>query len=405
MVEKEKKMIWTDSIYYDDKEAWFIDGQNNILFKSVVDSNYYKIVSKLPGKTIGCRINPICIKYHDYIVCLPDNDNCIKTYNIISNLWTTLEIEENPTQKHLGIRYAWIWNNKLVAFSWCNQTIYKIDIGLNVIERKYKLYNFQNDTLRVQAEKIKNSIYFLSATKSIIYEFDLSKEEFFSHELPINEKICSFATNGCSFWIGSLKKKIYYWNKITKCLEIIDDFPKNFGIYNFSGNKKSILDYSENEQELPIFLSVCSVQDEIWFIPFQANEILYMNKSERKLQCFEMINEVEDVNSLKRPWKEKYIVEYIRDDRFIVLYSRKNECLYEIDTIKKSVFLKQLSIDKASIENIDWRTILYFESVFLDRSIYSYLIQNNDAKGVIEVKRKTKSIGMSIYEKVKNYNV
>ena len=64
---------WSDNWWIEDNNAWFVDGERDVLLKLNFLTNQCEFIKKIPNdekKTF--RQNPRCIKYHNDIVCLTD---------------------------------------------------------------------------------------------------------------------------------------------------------------------------------------------------------------------------------------------------------------------------------------------------------------------------------------------
>lgn len=87
--------------------------------------------------------------------------------------------------------------------------------------------------------------------------------------------------------------------------------------------------------ERPLFHYSVAIRDYVWFIPFQTNEILYINKNTFEINVFSLIeeNHIEE-NIKKQLLNHKYLLEYVRDNRYIGLFSLKNRWIFEIDSEK-----------------------------------------------------------------------
>ena len=79
----------------------------------------------------------------------------------------------------------------------------------------------------------------------------------------------------------------------------------------------------KKEYELPAFLFSVVAGDYVWFIPFQTNKIMYADKKTCQLHVFEADGENETKQSLlgRIALGSKYILEYVRENRYIGLFS------------------------------------------------------------------------------------
>lgn len=108
--------------------------------------------------------------------------------------------------------------------------------------------------------------------------------------------------------------------------------------------------------------------DFIWFIPYQTNEILYVKKDTYEIKVFSLQNELQTQDNLdKQLLNTKYLLEYVRDGRYIGIFSLKNKWIFEIDSWKLDYKILDYSLNKALIEQIDR---IIFNSVIRRYGIY-----------------------------------
>lgn len=321
-------MILFDNISIENNEGWFIGAENNILFKTDMSSGIYEYITELPLEfSDGMRKNPNCIKCDNLIYCLPDNSKIIWIYDTESKNLDKIEFDVC-----MGILCAWQQDNFLILYSHTQKKIITLDIKEKRINKIYDLLGTECDSLEYYAFKYEDFIYFTSAVTNIVYEFSIANGQTKKYELPVNDKIYGIVCDEKNFWIGSYKKIIYKYDREFKIVKVINEFPENFGVYDFSFKLQNILDCKSEEYENETFGRMCIAGNKIWFIPFQTNYILYMEKDSDKLNVFEIAEEEESRNALgARALNHKYLLEYVWSDRFIGLYSIKNQCIYEID--------------------------------------------------------------------------
>ena len=144
--------------------------------------------------------------------------------------------------------------------------------------------------------------------------------------------------------------------------------PSDFGEYRFwlSGekiNEEEVLDTKSRKYEFPAFMNCKIVNGTVWFIPFFSNMIIYIDKTDKSIKELHIKEEVENSLSLrKRVLNHKYLVQYIRDDRWMGLYSVKNEWVVEIDTVTKDYRILDMYPDE--------NTLSYLKGKYKDTIAY-----------------------------------
>ena len=395
-----KAFMWSDNWCIEENRAWFVSGKYNILF--CLDLSTYQCQSAvcIPEKnTSTFRLTPNCIKAGNDIYCMPDLGNSIWIYHLDRECFSEIPIN-NSGKVRLSMYNFWIHNNKIYTVSNGLKQIIEIDIKERQIESYYNICKEGNIT-----KSIKNgmSIYILSGVSNEIYEFNLLTKTTTIHSIPdIKERFYTFCTDGRIFCLSGYKKELYVWDKIENTIQIMDDFPKGFGSYNFTKDTDGNVDCSTKQYEIPTFLYSVIVGDSFWFIPFQTNQILFWDKESRDILPFEIDEEVETKESLlaRESLSSKYIVEHIREDRYLGLFSIKNNYIVEIDTFNKSVEIIYCTIGKkclSDVINIICEKNVFDETFKLHQNLYKYILYRKETE-----RKKTvlNNIGDNIYKTI-----
>ena len=201
---------------------------------------------------------------------------------------------------------------------------------------------------------------------------------------------------GGKFWLSGRKKEIYIWEKEKNNFKILNSFPKGFGIYNFENKSDKLLDCESKEYGTFTFLTSIPAGDYIWFIPFQTNQILYIDKITNEINAFEIQEEDEDIKSIKsREMNCKYILQYIIKERYIGLYSLKNETILEIDAETMEIKRRGLIFNDINLEKVfpGW---IFRDSVKAESHFYKKMIEQNNVNRKIKADR-----GAQIYDYIK----
>lgn len=327
LLEKNARFVWSDNWWFDNGEAWFVAGDMNILFFMKGNEAYY--VSQIPSETVfEFRKNPRCIKNGDVIFCFPDEGEYIWCYHLNNNSWTSICVE-NPKKIRLLCSNIFFVQNKFYIVSIGLKKVIEVDVLALKIDMYYDL----------QAKEISGAvlvndyIYIVDSHSTAIYKFNCVDKTINKQTLvQLDDHIKTISFDGDKFWMSGNKKKIYIWEEKLNKVRALEDFPKDFGIYNFSGEGRVLLNKEDSMFEVPMFLYSVFVDQYIWFIPFQTNEILYVNKDIQKIEKFALDNEEHtDENVKTQMLGHKYILEYVKENRFIGIYSLKNKWIVEID--------------------------------------------------------------------------
>ncbi|MCI8982145.1 MAG: hypothetical protein HFG78_07025 [Hungatella sp.] len=323
--------IWSDGWHLEDNKAWFMAGSMNLLFYLDRNTNETSLISKIPlDRMCAFRQYPKCVKLKDKLICLPDNGIDIWIYHLFDNSWSKICLD-NPKGVRITCSKAWVIQEKLYILSLGLKKIIEIDIINEKIECNHDLRIDENIQI-TDSVLVDNCIYIIGFYPVKIYKFNTSDSKIEVFNLStINDKIHTICYDGEKFWLSGRRKKIYLWDKAEKII-ILNKLPDSFGILNFDGRYKHLLNYKENHEDMPLFFSSIFVGNYIWLIPFQTNEILFINKDTYEINILKMEEENQSEESLKTQLlNHKYLFEYIREDRYIGLFSLKNKWVIEID--------------------------------------------------------------------------
>ena len=115
----------------------------------------------------------------------------------------------------------------------------------------------------------------------------------------------------------------------------------------------------------------------------------------------EIDGEDETKNSFTlRGIKNKYLLEYVKENRYIGLFSLKNNYILEIDSIEKKVIRKIYSYNHMACQELmeiydKCEGYIYNENRDIDRIIFKEKLINIDIK---EIKKIGEDIGLNIYK-------
>ncbi|MBD5516305.1 MAG: hypothetical protein HDR06_17100 [Lachnospiraceae bacterium] len=382
--------VWSDGWWLENDNAWFVSGVQNILF--CLDLNMYKCeyVMAVPSmKATKNRCNPLCIKLGNDIYCMPDKGRSVWIYNVDNCKLRELEIN-NPNDVRLQVYGFWDYDNRIYAVSYGLKKIIEIDISRKKI---LNYYNLDGEGVIADSIKIKNRIYILYESGRVC-TFDMKTREDELFTLPnIERKLYKFCFDVDRFWITGYRNEIYIWYKEKNTLSVLDSFPEDFGIYNFLDSE---VDKAGNNYQ--VFEYTVTAGHRVWFIPYNANEIIYADKERQELHAFRIEEEIETEKSLlENEMGEKYRLEYVKGERYIGLFSFKNNRVLEIDAKElKYKWCDYYFSDECIKKCADILGNLYHEKVVFERLIHSRISQIK-CKDMVESED---TIGKKIYSEI-----
>ena len=387
---------WSDNWWIEDNNAWFVDGERDVLLKLNFLTNQCEFIKKIPNderKTF--RQNPRCIKYHNDIVCLTDIGQCIWIYHC--EQFEKIEIK-NPNGVRILINNFWIFENKLYAVSAGLKQIIEINVEERRIDNYFDLYD--SNIQIAGSVRVGEKIFIVSSISNQIYEFDLITKKTIMHELSeINDKLYAICFDGDKFWLSGYNRAIYCWNKDTDSVRILNNFPDEFGIYDFTGESENILDCKKRVYDTPTFKNIKFVGKYVWFIPFKTNDILYIGVDTYEIVNLDIKEENENKHSLlMNSMAHKYLMMYIRKKRYIGIFSFKNKVVFEIDTVDLQVEIKNYLFSIRYMEEIS-KVVTFNEFYYLDKVMFDHMLQMADLK---KSGRHFNNMGLKIYQNLIN---
>lgn len=398
MVKKDNTFIWSDNWWIEESEAWFVDGMRDILFNMDLKTNKYKYIATIPNKnSYKFRLNPRCIKCNNDIFCFPDLGNLIWIYQLDKQEFQYIEIE-NPDKVRISIFNFWKHKNKIFAVASGLNKIIEINIIEKRIDEYHSLVGEKNNIGK--SVIFNNEIYGIISNTNRIFQFNLETKKFDIFILEnIDENLFTISFDGDKFWFSGYSKKIYIWDKNNNTIKRIDEFPGKFGIYNFKNKIDELIDYELERYSTPTFIDSNVAGRYIWFIPFQTNKIIHIDKKTLKISFFEIEGEKETKRSLlKNHMFARYLVEYLRDGRYIGLFSFKDNCIIEIDTFEMKSKEKCYFLDSNDFNRlIDNISVILYENNALNKIIFKTLLQQ---KNYIIKEYDTKDMGIKIYNEL-----
>lgn len=392
--------IWGDNWWIEDDNAWFVCGQRNILCRIDMKTKKCELSVPIPDASDAkFRLTPLCMKYRNYIYCMPANGMGIWAYDVEDGGFDEICIK-NPDKKPIGIGGFWEYGGKIYAVSVELRQI----IEINPFENKVgNYYPIGKGCITGGGVKAGSSIYILFGEAGEIYQFDLEAKEIFAHKLPeTGRRFTSLCFDGKRFWLGGYRKEVCIWDKDENTAKIIGGFPESFGVYNFKKDTDGRLDCITEEYGRSTFECLAAVGQNIWLIPFMTNKIVYINKETYGIKAFEIEEEDETKESIlaRKNLGYKYLLEYVKDERYIGLYSIKNNCILEIDAEALKYEYKQYEYhigDKCLKEYSEACGGIFHEGDALDRLSYGRLFSSRYGRtqGMA-----LENIGAEIYKKI-----
>lgn len=385
-----KNFVASDGWYIEGNTAWFVGIEYNAIFKVNLQSLDCEIVCQLPIDNLWeARVNPICVKLEDYIICLPASNTFIYLYNIIDNSFQEMQIDM-PENVLPDIAHYWCDSEakRVFAFSRGLQRVLTIDVKNRKVLLSSRIDQYINVRYAIRVEQY---IWLPNSLDNRIFSYSLNTGEVTEYSLSnVKGRLYAVCYDGAYFWITGNRREVYKWSKGDASVLIINDFPNEF--YEYTMYEKDINFSKKVFKEVP-FVYCVYCNNSIWCIPFQTNMILGIDKDTHVI-CGIDGGETAG-NILNRAYNHKYLLEYIRDDRYIGLFSLCENCIFELDTQNYRLERRDYRLIKE--EMIDRNFPVFYESG-INMFFYHILLGKEESLD----SEKLWSIGGKIYEGVQN---
>lgn len=403
-----KKMYfpWSDNWWKEGASAWFCAGDYGALFSVDIDKQTCRLVSHIPEcPVINFRMYPYCIKHKTKVFCLPSKGSAVWCYDLITQRWEKIAIVNKERTFCEMLCY-----NDNANEVWLREFETGRILGLNLQRRKIdKEYRISMDNCGLCGEHImgqyvlvENEIYVANSNR--IYRINPETDEITTYILAeVKGELFTICHDGLNFWLSGYCKEIYVWNAEKGIIKIISQFPKNFGLYLYNDN--NLVDSEAFfSNGLAFFGMSIPMKDNVWYIPAQANQILFIRKQDYSIQTFDVGQyKYENHHSdEKKEYVAEYTVQYVKEDRYIGIYSFKTRVSFEIDTVELCVRNDEFLLDNQTILQIgrkycNERRLFKENNKNRDIEIFSMMLNCKNE----ESKNWDLSIGRSIYNKLK----
>ena len=393
---------WSDNWWIEDNGAWFCGGQIGALFCVDMKTQQCEFVDRIPECELeNFRMYSYCLKYMNKVFCLPSIENNIWIYDIEEKTWEKIEMGNSDQARACLLYYGRISDR--VYLSSLAGELY--EINLEKQETK-KVWGFPRCIENLRYEQVNDGLYCIR-NKEVTY-FNVSsdwKNPTVYKISDVQADLITICYDGANFWLSGYYKEIYVWNPEQGLIKIITEFPPQFGFYSFKKGEIPELDCDcFMDKECPFFEDSVVLGKYIWFIPTRSNCLIYVDKETYEVFMLELENEYETKESIENHFMNfKFLVIYIYENRYIGLYSLKNRCYLEIDTVKLCVRYPDYRLSEEAARAIakvkvleENKKMMFKESIERDRALYSLLLGDDNKK---EVSDKL-NIGKKIYNSI-----
>lgn len=394
-------MPWSDHWCFEGEKAYFIDAMDDNLYEVDLGQGIYKYIRHFGSLYGDFRCHPRCRKIGDRVICYPDMGKDILIYDLITKQLDKVSIY-NPDNKRIGMRYDWEYHGQQYVLSFGLNSIFEMDID-NCTVKHIVTVTDEEDILNTNGIVVdRRYLYVPSVLHNRIYCIDVLKKTRERYEIPMmTSGIYTMTFDGKYFWLSGKKREIYRWEKKINAVSVIDKLPKEFGYYEGwtnweEGNAYPIKNTVNKEYPTGLFFGSVDSEKFVWFIPAQASHIIRLDKQTLECSIFDMRGEDNSPETyLNNMMKHKYVVSYVREERYVGLYSFNTSRMYEIDLDEDMVNIIHYTLTDESVRKMEKeKGVRKVEQELM--TLFSVIGTDNSARGYFN---KDGNAGRLIWEK------
>lgn len=339
-----RKNLWCDSMFCEFDTAWLVGAEVNAVFKLDFNTKKYKFITGFPNSSmLDFRVNNLCMKVKDTLYFFPDTGTCIWIYDIKSESFTKIEID-NPDKIRILISMAFCIDNSIYAISSGLGQIIEICVENKEIVGMYPFHQYaKRSQIGSEGCIVGKNIYFTVPEENIICEFSSKTKEMKSFYLDGNLMPQTISYLEDSFLLSGRTREIIRWNQKDQILSSFP-LPDSVGAFELVGSC-FVENSNRSQYQKPLFRWSLNRKDKIWFIPYIANEIIYFDKRNNQICICEIESEKENKESWLSHEQVKYRFECVFMEKYIFIYSFKNKHYLAIDALTDEVQIINIELE------------------------------------------------------------
>lgn len=366
------------NMWVEGEKGWFVGEHMQALFEWDYNTHMCKLIGALPDyEEIRFSGNSRCVKYNEYIYCLPHLGTCIWVYDLSSKIFDKIEID-NTVGVNIDMNYVGQKDGYIFCFSHNFKKMFKIDGE----KKKLEMFSLLEDETAEYANflMIENCIMTWCKNKSAICSFDIVSGEVEMEYIPeLKDKGLAFCFDGEKYWFVGKSTELYIWDPHEQNCECINEFSEDLKIC-YDG------------KELPFGGPICK-NGVIWIPQWRANRSICIAKEDREINEMVLGDWRLDTGNEGLPMSYQYSIK----ERYMGFYSWREHKIIEVDLEQRTWQYKEI-IDGPAIgeflrKNPKWYKHYLGESE-LHRMFYGEMMLDASTR---EVDVDHQSIGTRIY--------
>ena len=341
---------WSDNWWIEGEKAWFCAGEISALFCVDLNSGRCDLVDWILGHNItDFRQHSYCIKRNDIVFCIPNIGKDVWYYDVKGLDWGRIEVE-HENQFVMCIAAYSKKKNRIWLLEDEKERIFEVDLKTKKVENMYLLPDGENKTSN-EYILVEDELYCVRGYKL----YCINGNDLRIYEISgVKTELCTICYDNGNFWLSGYSKEIYVWNPNQGIIKVITEFPQQFGFYHFKKGEIPVIDCDSLIcDDDAFYISSIPLGKYIWYIPFRSDEIVYIDKNTYEVHLLDIEDEQETKESIENHiMPHKYLVQSIREDRYIGIYSLKNGWVFEVDTVELCVRKRDYKLTGQAILSI-----------------------------------------------------
>lgn len=369
-----EKLLQSDNWWLEGDKAYICASSIAAIFcldMATLQCHFLAWIPDCPLK--GYRINSYCRKYKNKIFCIPYDTQWILHYDLEQKVWGKIEIgfkgklvvcmdDENTVDAKV-----WLMERG-------GRTIYQVDLEKEIVEKKYVIPKDKSVFTGFYV-LVQNSLYCTAGNG--IHCIDIHDGNVITYTVTDEDiELYTICYDGYNFWLSGNCETIYIWRAQEGIIKTVEFCEKNDVFL----------------KDIPLFgISMVGGQY-VWHIPLQYNSpVLYIDKEDYRVGVLERKEDYARSGGIF-----KYGFEYIRQNRYIGLYSVNDPAFFEIDVCDLCINNRKMSFHNKSFLAIAreyYREAgVLFEGNLEAHEIFSAMLYDSE-----EQPKKYLDIGRTIY--------
>ena len=316
---------WTDVWTINNSEGWAITGEGAHLLKLDLPKRTIEYVCSAPINKNEIRCFSQIFFNDNKIYLIPDRHGSIEIYDVNMCNWKHIKIIDSYKSDRNRFRGVSCWkvNDQLWVFSATQKRIICLNLRDDtIIKEKEIVVTDDSDEILWDYSAVKNGnvVYLLGRKKRIMYEVDLCTNNVNKEKIEIDDDFLgAYTYDGKRFWITGQKKKVYIW-------------AMKYGVYEVMNLPSESIIKEKDENTWPDFTYAWFSNKHIWLIPARTNNMLQIDVETKITRIIDSEDYASDVQAwMSTPVQIRFKQIYIREERYLGLYSFGNNIIVEID--------------------------------------------------------------------------